>query len=105
MVTKCAPRAFPRQTVRRLCTVQFAAPGCDDALLMMPSPFVLQFYGQPSSYIWEDEMGEVHDIVQGEGGKQGDPLMPALFALGQHDALQAVYQRAVAQREIFRFLG
>ena len=33
------------------------APGCD-AL-----HFVLQFYGQPSSYIWEDEMGEVHDIV------------------------------------------
>ena len=43
------------------------APGCDDALL-----FVLQFYGQPSSFFWEDEMGEVHDILQGEGGEQGD---------------------------------
>ena len=30
------------------------APGCDDAL-----PFVLQVYGQPSSYIREDELGEV----------------------------------------------
>ena len=58
-------------------------------------PFVLQFYGQPSSYIWEDEMGEVHDIVQGEGGEQGDPLMPALFALGQHEARKL--QRVVAR--------
>ena len=32
------------------------APGCDSAL-----PFVLQFYGRPSKYIWEDEQGEVHE--------------------------------------------
>ena len=38
----------------------------------------------------EDEMGEVHDILQGEGGEQGDPLMPALFALGQQEALEAI---------------
>ena len=31
---------------------------------------------------------EVHDIDQGEGGEQGDPLMPML--LGQHNALRAV---------------
>ena len=31
----------------------------------------------------------MHDIVQGDGGEQGDPLMPALFALGQHAALVA----------------
>ena len=34
----------------------------------------------------------VHEIRQGEGGEQGDPLMPALFALGQHQALEAILQ-------------
>ena len=38
--------------------------------------FVLQFYGNPSSYLWEDDLGETHEIMQGEGGEQGDPLMP-----------------------------
>ena len=57
------------------------APGCGDAV-----PFVLQFQGQPSSYIWEDELGD-HNVVQGAGGEQGDPLMPALFTHGQHDAM------------------
>ena len=52
-------------------------------------PFVLQFYGTPSTYLWEDSEGVVHEILQGEGGEQGDALMPALFALGQNDALLA----------------
>ena len=38
-------------------------------------PFVLQFYGSASSYLWEDEEGVVHRFVQAEGGEQGDPLM------------------------------
>ena len=25
-------------------------------------PFVRQFYGQPSSYLWEDDCGITHDI-------------------------------------------
>ena len=29
---------------------------------------------------------ETHEIMQGEGGEQGDPLMPMLYALGQHQA-------------------
>ena len=60
------------------------APGCDKAL-----PFVRQFYGRPSKCFWEDDYGMTHEILQGEGGEQGDPLMPALFALGQHGALVA----------------
>ena len=32
-------------------------------------------------HTWEDEDGAVLEIQQGEGGEQGDPLMPALFAL------------------------
>ena len=38
------------------------ARGCDEVLL-----FVLQFHGQLSSCIWKDEMGEVHDILEGKG--------------------------------------
>ena len=39
-------------------------------------PFVLQFYGNPSSYLWDDDHGETHEIKQREGGEQGDPLVP-----------------------------
>ena len=42
------------------------APGCDRAL-----PFVRQFYGSPSSFLWEDEDGTNHEILQGEGGRTG----------------------------------
>ena len=52
-------------------------------LMSLPSggrllPFVRMFCGQPSVFLWEDETGEVHHIQQGEGGEQGDPLMPLL---------------------------
>ena len=56
-------------------------------------PFVLQFSGSPSSYLWEDSEGVVHEVLQGEGGEQGDALMPALFSLGQHDTLVAIQGR------------
>ena len=67
-------------------------------------PFVRQFYGRPSSYLWDDEDGQVHEIVQGEGGEQGDPLMPALFALGQHAALVAVQDTLLPSEKLFAFL-
>ena len=41
-----------------------------------------------SSYLWEDSAGTVHTIRQGEGGEQGDALMPLLFAVGQHSVLE-----------------
>ena len=53
-------------------------------------PFIRMFYGAPSEYLWEDSSGTVHTIPQGEGGEQGDPLMPLLFAVGQHEALEAI---------------
>ena len=34
-------------------------------------PFVRTFYGQLSNFIWEDEVGDVHDILQGEGASKG----------------------------------
>ena len=38
-------------------------------------------------------MGVTQHISQGEGGEQGDPLMPLLFALGQHGSLVAIQGR------------
>ena len=48
---------------------------------------VLHFYGNPSSFFLG---GTTHEIRQGEGGEQGDPLMPMLYVLGQHPALCAI---------------
>ena len=51
------------------------------------------FYGSPSSYSWKDSCGVSHTIRQGEGGEggeQGDALMPLLFALGQHRPLVVI---------------
>ena len=58
---------------------------CDPRLAAL-LPFVAQFYAEPSTYLFYDEDGVAHDITQAEGGEQGDPLMPALYALGQHPA-------------------
>ena len=44
-------------------------------------PFVLQFYSQPSEYLWTDDYGDNHVILQGGGGGQGDALMPMLYFL------------------------
>ena len=50
-------------------------------------PLVSLLYGSESRFLWTDADGKTHTIRQSEGGEQGDPLMPALFALAQHDAL------------------
>ena len=67
-------------------------------------PFCRQYYGSPSSYIWQDEHGVSHTIVQGEGGEQGDPLMPMLFALGVHAALCAIQSHLQADERVFAYL-
>ena len=48
--------------------------------------------------------GNPHDITQAEGGEQGDPLMPALFSLGQKAALQAVQQQLQPGEALYAFL-
>ena len=58
-------------------------------------PFVRLFCSQPSSYLFDDEVGKTHTIRQEEGGEQGDALMPLLFSLGQQRALRAERRRAV----------
>ena len=53
-------------------------------------------------HLWEDTNPQ--DIQQGEGGEQGDPLMPLLFALGLHRALTAVRERLLPSEKVFAFL-
>jgi len=44
-------------------------------------PFVRQWYSTPSVLAWTDAAGQTHIIQQGDGGEQGDALMPPLFCL------------------------
>ena len=67
-------------------------------------PFVRQFYGSPSMYWWTDDMGVTHEIWQGEGVEQGDPLMPALYACGQHRALVHVSEDLLDTERLFAFM-
>ena len=56
--------------------------------------FVRLFYGGVSMYCWWDANGRCRDVAQGEGCEQGDPLAPALSALGQHRALSSTLHPA-----------
>ena len=67
-------------------------------------PFVRLFYGQESLFYWEDGRGTLRAVPQGEGGEQGDPLMPALFALGIHEAVEEVSTQLHPGERIFAFL-
>ena len=67
-------------------------------------PFVRMFYTETSHYVWHDGDGQPHMVTQDEGGEQGDPLMPALFSLGQHQALQAAHEQLQAGETLCAFL-
>ena len=56
------------------------------------------------AYLWQDDFGEAHTVHQGEGGEQGDPVMPLLFSLGQHSALEAVNSRLQEDDKLMAFL-
>ena len=60
-------------------------------------PLVRCFSGSPST-------GMSHEIAQGEGGVQRDPLMPMLFALGLHPTLRAAQARMRVGEGIFAYL-
>ncbi|OLP88553.1 hypothetical protein AK812_SmicGene30090 [Symbiodinium microadriaticum] len=75
---------------RRLVSRTLAKEWAHRRTPWQPAParlFPCLFYGQPSSYCWWDAAGNCRLVPQGEGCEQGDALAPALFALGQHDAL------------------
>jgi len=52
-------------------------------------PLVRMLYGSQSCFLWTDDEGVTHEVVQAEAGEQGCPLMQALFALAQHEGLVA----------------
>ena len=52
----------------------------------------------------KDAKGTTHTIRQAEGGEQGDPLMPALYALAQHDGLVEADAKLEAGERLFSFL-
>ena len=68
-------------------------------------PFVRLFYGRPSQYLWEDSTGTTHLVHQGEGGEQGDPLMPLLYSVGQHRALEAISRELLGSEKLLAYLG
>ena len=63
-------------------------------------PFVRQFYDSPSTFLWEDDTGDVRRVRQGEGGEQGDPLMP----VGQHRAMVVVQAQLKEGESLFAYL-
>ena len=67
-------------------------------------PLVRSLYSTASTFLWVDDAGVAHEIRQGEGGEQGDPLMSALYALGQHEALRQATAELQAGEHLFAFL-
>ena len=51
-----------------------------------------------------DDHGRNHVIHQGEGSEQGDALMPMLYSLVQHAALQAVQDALLFGEHLFAYL-
>ena len=67
-------------------------------------PYVRLAYQRQSNYLWKDDRGITHVIAQGEGGEQGDPLMPALFSLGLNAALRRIQQNLGNGEMIYAYL-
>ena len=67
-------------------------------------PVVRSLYARVSTYLWWDDDGRCHEIEQAEGVEQGDSLAPALFALGQHDALATAARQLEAGEVLAAFL-
>ena len=66
-------------------------------------PFVRQFYGSPSKYLWEDDSGTVHEIDQREGGEQGD--YDAFSLLSWSTCRSSFRTRTIGERSGVRILG
>ena len=80
-----------------------------ERLMHMPTaqamlPFVRLSYGTPSRYSWVDADGRQRFVTQAEGGEQGDPLMPLLFSIGIHGALEEVASSIERGEQLCAFL-
>ena len=67
-------------------------------------PFARAMYARTSTYLWWDDAGRRHEIAQAGGVEQGDPLVPGLYALGQHDSLVAASASLRAGEYLAAFL-
>ena len=91
--------AYDHVSRTRMLTGLLQVPEANQCL-----PFVRLFYANPSCYVWHDQTGTPFTIHQEEGGEQGDPLMPALYCLGQHAALAAIQQQLNPNEALYAFL-
>ena len=92
------PMASVRST---LCRGSPCCAGCSLLKVEKPSCFSFASSTVPSTFLWQDDSGDIHEIHQGEGGEQG--YAQALFCLGQHNALAAVQQELVGNERLFAF--
>eukprot|EP00959_Pyramimonas_sp_CCMP1952_P143426 3002513-Pyramimonas_sp.AAC.1 len=68
-------------------------------------PFLRQWYGAQSEFRWASENWRSHVVFQGDGGEQGDALIPGLFCLAMQPALQAIQVRILPGAEVVAYLG
>ena len=67
-------------------------------------PLVLALYGSESKFLWTDDDGNVHEIIQAESGEQGCRLMPTLYALAQQHAIVFADQNLLPDELLLNFL-
>ena len=67
-------------------------------------PYVMLAYGRQSIYWWRDDNNVLHEIAQGEGGEQGDVLMPMLFSLGLDQSLRIAQSRLQPNETLLAYL-
>ena len=60
--------------------------------------FVRMFYGKDSTYVWYDDEGVPHEILQGEGGEQGDSVVCPGSARNSHSSGCFIARRRNALR-------
>ena len=77
--------AFDHVCGARMFEALFSVPPLHDLV-----PFVRQWYATPSRYLWRDDQGTPHEILQGDSGELADALMPALCCLALRTALQEI---------------
>ena len=67
-------------------------------------PFARCLYGSPSTYLWEDELGNTQEIPKVREGNRATPSMPMLFSLGEHPALEAIQRRLADGEKLLAYL-
>ena len=66
--------------------------------------YVRQWYATATQLVWTMDDGTRHIIPQGDGGEQGDALMPALFCLALSPALAEIQGRLLPGEVVVAYL-